>query len=389
MIFSDEQSLAEAFHSKEKVEGFTHRFYRYPARFSPDFVRQVIAELTDNGDLVLDPFMGGGTTIVEALAAGRRAVGIDINGLAHFITKVKTTPLSKRDAEELEEWVLSPHLDDIASGGRTDGELDPRTRNLPEGVRRFLEAVFEFIQGVRFPRQRRFIRCALLRVGQWALDNRQQLPTPQEMVDKLRQEILEMLEGMREFVQATRTAGIYKNKITGHRTLIQASVTEPAIRKAMLERGWKPKLVLTSPPYPGVHIMYHRWQVRGRRETPAPYWLADLRDGHGASYYTMGSRSSLGLRNYFATLQRGFENLRDVLSPETTVVQVVAFSQAETQLPIYLGALTAAGYEELRLPSVLASGGRIRTVPNRKWYTYKQEANDASHEVLIVHRVRG
>ncbi|MFQ5872207.1 MAG: DNA methyltransferase [Dehalococcoidia bacterium] len=389
MVLSDEQSVADVFHSKEKVEGFTHRFYRYPARFSPDFVRQVISELSDNGDIVLDPFMGGGTTMVEALAAGRQAIGIDINGLAHFITRVKTTPLSRRDTEELKEWVLSLHLGDIASGGATDGGLDPRTRNLPEGVGRFLDAVLESIHGVRFPRQRRFIRCALLRVGQWALDNREQLPSPQEMVDKLRHEIQEMLEGLREFVQAARTAGIYKNKITGHRTLIQASVTEPAIRQMILEHGWKPKLVLTSPPYPGVHILYHRWQVQGRRETPAPYWLADLRDGHGASYYTMGSRSSLGLRNYFAVLQRGFENLRDVLSPETTVVQVVAFSQAETQLPTYLDVLTAAGYEELQLPSLLVSGSRMRTVPNRKWYTCKQETNDASHEVLMIHRIRG
>ena len=33
------------------------------------------------------------------------------------------------------------------------------------------------------------------------------------------------------------------------------------------------KLVLTSPPYPGVHVLYHRWQVQGRRETPAPFWI--------------------------------------------------------------------------------------------------------------------
>ncbi len=68
------------------VEGYTHNFYRYPARFSPVFVRQTIETLTNPGDLVIDPFVGGGTTVVEALALGRRRVGADISSLATFIT---------------------------------------------------------------------------------------------------------------------------------------------------------------------------------------------------------------------------------------------------------------------------------------------------------------
>jgi hypothetical protein len=41
----------------------------------------------------------------------------------------------------------------------------------------------------------------------------------------------------------------------------------------------KAKLIVTSPPYPGVHVLYHRWHVDGRRETPAPYWIAGCNDG--------------------------------------------------------------------------------------------------------------
>ena len=44
-----------------------------------------------------DPFMGGGTTIVEASALGRRAVGTDINSLAVFLTEVKTTVYTPAD----------------------------------------------------------------------------------------------------------------------------------------------------------------------------------------------------------------------------------------------------------------------------------------------------
>src|SRR5215467_6633374 len=50
------------------VRGLTHNFYRYPARFSPAFVRAAIETFTKPGDLVLDNHVGGGTTLVEALA---------------------------------------------------------------------------------------------------------------------------------------------------------------------------------------------------------------------------------------------------------------------------------------------------------------------------------
>src|SRR5689334_1648718 len=69
------------------VSGLTHGFYKYPARFSPSFVRAVIETFTKPGDLVLDPHVGGGTTLVEALASGRDAIGVDISALAEFVAK--------------------------------------------------------------------------------------------------------------------------------------------------------------------------------------------------------------------------------------------------------------------------------------------------------------
>ena len=89
--------LIEAAQDKSRVSGLTHDFYRYPARFSPTFVRAAIEAFTAPGDLVLDPFLGGGTTAVEALALGRSVIGTDISSLAVFVAQVKTTSYS--DAE--------------------------------------------------------------------------------------------------------------------------------------------------------------------------------------------------------------------------------------------------------------------------------------------------
>ena len=47
-------------------------------------------------------------------------------------------------------------------------------------------------------------------------------------------------------------------------------------------RRWRaPQLVVTSPPYPGVHVLYHRWQVDGRKEAPLPFMIANKLDGAG------------------------------------------------------------------------------------------------------------
>src|SRR5258708_36254739 len=102
-LSASSEALLAAIAAKDPVDGSTHNFYRYPARFSPLFVREVIFQCSSSGDTVLDPFMGGGTTVVEALSMGRRAIGVDINSLAHFVASVKTTPLSERDFTVLEE----------------------------------------------------------------------------------------------------------------------------------------------------------------------------------------------------------------------------------------------------------------------------------------------
>ena len=71
--------FVNAIHSHRPVAGLTHNFYRYPARFSPLFSRETIKAFTQVGDIVLDPFIGSGTTGEVALRMGRRFVGVELN----------------------------------------------------------------------------------------------------------------------------------------------------------------------------------------------------------------------------------------------------------------------------------------------------------------------
>src|SRR5687767_12722462 len=121
--------LRDAVRSVKRVTGMTHGIYRYPARFSPEFVRACLTGFSEPDDVVLDPFVGGGTSAVEALASGRRFVGFDLNPLAILLTRAKTTPLYARDRVELESWFERAF--EMAAPKRT---ADDRLRNAPDHV---------------------------------------------------------------------------------------------------------------------------------------------------------------------------------------------------------------------------------------------------------------
>ena len=72
----------------------THGYYTYPAKFIPQLAARLINKYSCENEIVIDPFMGSGTTIVEAIVNNRLAIGTDINEIAILISKVKSTPIS-------------------------------------------------------------------------------------------------------------------------------------------------------------------------------------------------------------------------------------------------------------------------------------------------------
>jgi hypothetical protein len=139
-----------------------------------------------------------------------------------------------------------------------------------------------------------------------------------------------------------------------------------------------------------VHVVYHRWQILGRKETPAPFWIANSLDGNGLSYYTFGDRKQPGLANYFETAREVFSSVASIAGPKTIVVQMVAFSHPSWQLPLYLDTMSDAGLREVQFSEIANSNdGRLwRTVPNRKWYADQRGDSAASKEVVLFHRKR-
>jgi hypothetical protein len=381
-----------AVQSTDPVAGLTHNYYRYPARFSPQFARAAIEAFSKPGDVILDPFMGGATTLVEARALGRHAIGSDINSLSVFLARVKTTPLSDKDLGRVKDWVwsLREHLNLHRPPIRAvEWQRAGYQRHLPWPIRKTIELALARLHELPRSRQKRFARCILLKVGQWALDCRERIPS----AEKLRRELFHFLEifvnGMLEYRQAVRD-----NPPPGRKRPISIALhcaaAELPGERAFGSLPKKPTLVITSPPYPGVHVLYHRWSVRGRKEAPAPFWVADCLDGQGASYYTFGDRRHQDLQRYFGGIRDSFASVRQVIEPSALVIQMVAFSEPEWQLPRFLEAMDLAGFQEV-MPQLLgiSTEGRLwRDVPGRRWFALIQDNLSTSTEHVLFHRRR-
>ena len=76
----------------------THRFHAYPGRCHPHLPQAVLGAMARPGDSVLDPFMGGGTVLVEALLLGLKATGNDLNPIAGLVGRERTRPRTPADA---------------------------------------------------------------------------------------------------------------------------------------------------------------------------------------------------------------------------------------------------------------------------------------------------
>ncbi len=263
------KQLLTALSVRDRVSGLTHCFYRYPARFPPTFARSAIQAFSDPGDVILDPFVGGGTTAVEAIAAGRRFVGTDLNELAVFVTKAKTTLLPPALAPQFVRW--AQELEDRTREAWLGTRIAlSEERHIPWTIRRTLSLALQSLNDLPNARLRTLAKASILRVGQWALDGRRRMALRGELLQKHRTLAAQMVQGSLALGDAATAAfGGRRAWAESQRRVTRVAAETIASSSAFAPTWQPPRLIVTSPPYHGVHILYHRWQVDGRRETPA------------------------------------------------------------------------------------------------------------------------
>lgn len=110
--------------AKEKSAG-THNFHPYPAKFIPQIPKSLLIHLgVKPGEIVLDPFSGSGTTLVESVLMGANAIGNDSNPIASLVSKVKSTPLNEISINE-----ICSFLNNVKTLSLT---LEDKQANIPE-----------------------------------------------------------------------------------------------------------------------------------------------------------------------------------------------------------------------------------------------------------------
>ncbi|MFH1528731.1 MAG: DNA methyltransferase [Bacteroidota bacterium] len=77
-----------------------HRLHPYLGKFIPQLVELFLSYYFKKGDWILDPFMGSGTTLIEANALGMNSVGVEISEFNCLITKVKTKKYNIPEVEK-------------------------------------------------------------------------------------------------------------------------------------------------------------------------------------------------------------------------------------------------------------------------------------------------
>lgn len=135
-------SAEEAFTTLEKVDwAFTeddtrflgHDLHPYPAKFIPQLPGTLISYLSSRGEIVFDPFGGSGTTALEAVRLGRRAISFDANPVAALIGRVKTAQVAPQSLAELH---------------RLHGALRTVSRSLPADPSKLIEKYGEYAPNI-------------------------------------------------------------------------------------------------------------------------------------------------------------------------------------------------------------------------------------------------
>lgn len=247
-----------------------HGLHPYPAKFVPQIPETLIRLFTYPGELVLDCFGGSGTTAVEALRAGRRAMSIDANPIASLVTRAKTTRLSAAAKEQL--FALTSRVasillvvDDLSAYGHdkwrpaipnVDRWYASRVVDELAGLRSLIDETLT-IQAARDVALLAFVTAAARASYQDSETRYKSVPrsipsgeTSERFLSEL-QRLIRNLE--REHIEQNRLVLIQGDARIASTYRVDADTVD---------------LVVTSPPYPNAYDyhLYHRFKI---------YWLGD------------------------------------------------------------------------------------------------------------------
>jgi DNA methylase len=132
--------------AEELSRAHVHGFHSYPARMHPLTARRLVEGFSFPGEVVLDPFCGSGTVLVEARLAGRACVGVDANPLAVRLARLKLWPTTPEIRARLVEAAREAAA---FASARREQRAGPTHRYGPADVAMFQPHVLLELDGLR------------------------------------------------------------------------------------------------------------------------------------------------------------------------------------------------------------------------------------------------
>ena len=235
--------------TRTQTQYITHGYHTYPAKFIPQLAARLIRELSSENEIVVDPFMGSGTTIVEAMMQGRIGVGVDINPVAHLIAKVKSTPIEPATLERAYTQIA----DALETGAHSAKKIVPAHDRIaywfPKKQKDRLGILLGTISEIRDEDARNFFLVAFSQILKscsiWlqrsVKPTRDLGKTPADPFDAFRRQARYMLKRNRAFWDVLPTR--VRDNAGAYRT------AQCADARALPVKDGAARLIVTSPPY--------------------------------------------------------------------------------------------------------------------------------------------
>lgn len=232
---------------RSETNYISHDYHRYPAKFIPQIVNRLVSNLTDKGDLVLDPFGGCGTTLVEAKVLGRKSIGFDINPVAKLITETKITPINPTTLKNsLNKFINSYNEIETNEASLTHSERINYW--FDQSVQKDLDRIYLSINQIKDHKVRRFYLCAFSHVlkncSRWLMKSIKPQVDPNKIPPDVfmtfQTHIHHMMNKNLEFYELLKLSGNLK---TPANMRLRDSTKKFPLKNNSID------LIVTSPPY--------------------------------------------------------------------------------------------------------------------------------------------
>ena len=308
--------------AESKTNIATNAMHPYPAKFIPQIPHHFIKKLSKRGDTIYEPFLGSGTTAVEANIQKRHIIGNDVNPLAVLISKVKTTPIDSKKLLSLDNLLDRIHTQiKLLYTNKRKDIAKPQIARLDMWFEDFvineLAIIKEEIKKITDQDLVDF--CLIVLSGIIIAVSRQDSDTRYVRVFKNIKPFDTFNKFSKQFYKLRKIIIKSNDLINGGRSILKVADT----RNSNIFSENTADLAITSPPYPNAYDyhLYHKYRL---------FWLGmnsyNLRQNEIGSHADYSKKNALNEFHFMQDMRKCFLNTSKILKTGSYFILVIGNS---------------------------------------------------------------